>query len=188
MTLSPVELLKQLGAGVRPDGSARSHATTPIDSASFGDMLDRVHNGQVSSDRAITIASNVSKDLSLTDEQLARVATATDAAEAAGANRIMAVVGGQALLVDVLTRTIEKATPVSQANLTTGVDGVVFVPDDPAADLTPLFSGGPAGSSAKPQGLLAGLANTANHSVAALLASLGGTKDESGASSVKPAA
>jgi len=181
MTSSPVDLLKQLGSGVRPDGSARTHAATAIDSASFGEMLDQVHSGNVSSERPITISGNVSAKLSLTDAQLDQVAKATDAAEAAGSSRIVAVVGGQALLVDVVTRTIERAAPVSQANLTTGVDGVVFLPDDPAADMAPLFSGTSAGVRVNPSGVLSGLMQTANQSVAKLMASLGvKTKEDPG--------
>lgn len=175
MSVTPTQLLQRLGAGVRPDGSTASgHARTAIDSASFGDMLARVQQGEVESQRPITIAGGIADKVTLTDEQLARVATATDAAEAAGATRIVAVVGGQALLVDVLTRTVEQAGPASSARMVTGVDGVVFVPEDPAADMTTLFGAGSEGARARD--VFAGLRGSGNRSVATLVASMtGGT-------------
>jgi hypothetical protein len=142
-------------------------------------MLDRVRHGGVASDRPMVVAGAVAERVSLTDAQLARVATATDAAEAAGATRMIAMVGGHALLVDVHTRTIEGAASAATARLMTGVDAVVVVPDDPAADMAELFAGGSGfgtgGAGSTPAGVLAGLSRTGNQSVAALLASMTGT-------------
>jgi hypothetical protein len=179
MRISPTDLLRQLGAGVRPDGATASHARPAVDASSFGEMLDRVRHGGVASERPMVVSGAVAEKVTLTDAQLSRVATATDAAEAAGATRMIAVVGGQALLVDVHTRTIEGAASAATARLMTGVDAVVLVPDDPAADMTELFAGGSGfgggGSGSASTDVLAGLGGTGNRSVAALLASLAGT-------------
>lgn len=178
MTSSPIDLLKQLGSGVRPDGITPTHARTSIDTANFGQMLDSVRQGQVASERPIVVSGAVADQVKLTDAQLARVATATDAAEAAGVTRMVAVVGGQALTVDVQTRRVEAVGSAASAQLMTGVDAVVFVPDEAESDLAPLFGGDRGGVGGLARGALAGLGQTVNRSVASLIASLTGIESE----------
>lgn len=175
MTSSPVDLLKQLGSGIRPDGVTPTHRRTAIDESNFGEMLDSVRQGDIASEHPITISGTIADQVQLTDEQMAQLATATDAAEAAGATRIVAVVGGQALTVDVLTRRVEDVAPASSARLMTGVDAVVLVPEDSATDMSSLFGSGRGGLVGSAGNALAGLGNTVNRSVASLIASLTGS-------------
>lgn len=73
--------------------------------------------------------------LALTDAQLARVAPLASKAEAEGAGRAVVLIDGQALLLDVATRTITgsaTAQPGSDGGISTGIDAVITVPSSGA--------------------------------------------------------
>jgi hypothetical protein len=168
MDTNPASLLKLLGAGVRPDGASPPKGAAPMDAASFGDLLARVRGGSVSSGEPIHVGPHAG--VALTRGQLDRLSRVTDAAEAAGATRLLAFIDGQALTVDVLTRTVEAGAEQLTGKVVTDIDAVVMVPDDPLADLASLFSGGAdAPAPARGRGWLPGLAGVSNPDVARLL-------------------
>ncbi len=182
MDPNPASLLKILGGGVRPDGAGRPGAPAPLDSASFADLLARVKTGRVSSGAPVHVSKHAGVEL--TPSQLGRLSTVTDAAEAAGATRLLAFIDGQALTVDVLTRTVEAGSEQLGGRVITDIDAVVMVPDDPGADLSSLFAD-PSALARVGEGAarrwLPGLAPVSNPDVARLLSSTDGRAPDAAA-------
>lgn len=131
-TASPLDLLRQLGSGVRPDGATRA-ASSPapgVESASFDELLALARSGGIEPGAPLTFARDVRNTLS--DEALAALAVATDAAEAQGVTRLAAQVGGRVVTVDVARREIVAIDPARANAIVTGVDA--FVALDAGAD------------------------------------------------------
>src|SRR5689334_705012 len=111
MTTTATDLLRQLGSGVRPVAPAASPpagatALKPgqVESAGFADLLAAAKGGNVQTGLNISIAPNA--NVTLTPEQLARLSSAADRAQAAGLHDALVLIDGQALKLDVFTRTI----------------------------------------------------------------------------------
>ena len=130
-TGNPLDLLRQLGAGVRPDGvgAASSGSTRGLESASFDELLALAREGNVEPGAPLNIARDVSSDLSA--DALAALAIATDAAEAKGATRLAAQIDGRIATIDVLRREIVQIEPAQANAVIAGVDA--FVALDPAS-------------------------------------------------------
>lgn len=166
MTQSPIDLLRLLSSGIRPDG-ATTAGRAPIEHAEFADLLSRVRNGGITSGEPITVAPNAGVELSA--DQLDRLGVAIDAAQAAGKDRILALIDGLTLSINVESRTVEAAHGPSDAQLLTDFDAVVSVPAVNAKKLASLFS---ATSSPRPAtSPLAALSRIENHSISELLES-----------------
>lgn len=105
---SPQQLLRQLSAG-----------------GSFQSILDKARAGAVSSGIAVTTAKDC--PITLTQDQLTRLAAAADIAEANGAGRAVFLVDGQALRMDVGTRTILGPVDLSSTAVLSDIDAVVAV-------------------------------------------------------------
>lgn len=106
-------------------GSAAASAT-----ADFASLLRGAEAGEVSSGMRVTVHSGAGLELS--DDQLTRLSVAADRAESAGMTRAIALVDGQALILEVQTRSISGRVDPHQAMLT-GIDGVIGVPGGPGA-------------------------------------------------------
>jgi hypothetical protein len=168
MTVTASDLLKALGSGLRPAGAANTPAAAPADAAGFADLLAQVRAGKVSSHEPLRTARGL--DTQLTQEQLDRLAVATDAAEASGASRLLAVVDQTAVTIDVASRTIQSAEPWPTSQVTTDIDAAVVVPSGGDKELRALFGAAatpPASAAAGP-----GIAGIRNSSIADLLARL----------------
>lgn len=170
MTTSPADMLRALGSGVRPAGADAPATATTIEGAGFSDLLARVRAGQVSSGQALTVGQGV--DAALSSDQMSRLATATDAAEAAGVGRLLAVIDDQAVTIDVSSRTIERVRGWPSAGLMTDIDAAVMVPSDGDSALRGLFAsiGQAATGGVARQDMLSGLSGISNPSVVDLLA------------------
>jgi len=138
--VSPLDLLRQLGAGVRPDGAgAPSAGARPgIEGASFDDLLALARAGQVEPGAPLTFARDVPATLG--DDALAALSLATDAAEAKGASRLAAQIDGRIVTIDVARREIVAVDAAQSNAVIAGVDA--FVALDPTAQ------GGKSGSGA----------------------------------------
>jgi hypothetical protein len=137
-TNNPLDLLRQLGAGVRPDGVGASKAASAqgLESASFDDLLALAREGNVEPGAPLSIARDVTSDLSA--EALAALSIATDAAEAKGATRLAAQIDGRVATIDVLRREIVGIEPAQANAVIAGVDAFVA--------LAPSAQGGQSGS------------------------------------------
>lgn len=129
MTDGP-NLLQKLASGVRPAGPERP-ARSLLESAgnSFADLLAKATDGQISSGLPVSIAQGAGVDLSA--EQLARVGSAADRAQAAGADRAIVLIDGSALKLDVATRTITGPADLSPG-ATHGDIGALVIAAGPA--------------------------------------------------------
>lgn len=176
MTTNAADMLRLLGSGVRPAGATPTQTSAPIEGSSFAELLAGVKSGTIASNQMLTIKRGVEAEF--TPSQQARLSAATDAAEASGASRLLAVIDNQAVTIDVTSRTVEAVSPWTAGNVKTDVDAVVMVPDE-GASLEGLFAG--LGTAAQATGnSLAGLARSGSRSLHDLLASLaGGAPDSS---------
>ncbi len=165
MTINAGELLRALGGGLLP--SASTSTTKPggvSDALGFAALLKRAQGGELQSGRELKIDDSVKAEFS--PSQLARLGDAADAADAAGATKLLAMLDGQGVVIDIASRTIERVVPMDGEDLEgatpgdvlVGVDSAVVVPkgDGASAMAGSLMSltSGIAGSSAAGSGLL----------------------------------
>lgn len=136
-TTPSTDLLRSLAAGIRPMPHAAG-ASTPVGPlaphelarSDFAALLGRAKG--LASDRPVTVAKDAK--VSLTDDQLSRLAQAADHAEAQGANRALVRIDDQWLTLDVATRTITgvfdpvHAQASAGPSVLTGLDAVIHVP------------------------------------------------------------
>lgn len=124
-SFSPADLLRQLGSGVRPDGlgSAQSAQRPGVEQASFDELLALARRGGVEPGAPLTVAKEVTTDLS--DQVVAALSAATDAAEAQGATRLGVQADGKIFTIDVARREIVDVKPAQGGAIVTGVDAFV---------------------------------------------------------------
>lgn len=156
-------LLRQLASGLRTGAAGSTTASTGVTGAvasgQFADLLRRAQSGELDSNRPVSINSDAGVNLS--EDQLAQISLAADKAEVAGVRNALVLIGGQAVRLDVGSRTITGAADLS-AGVLAGVDGVINL--DPER-----LSGAPT-----QQALPLPAAPLTSPSLATLLAGLGG--------------
>lgn len=167
------QLLQSLGSVVRPDCAACAPNAPSVEGLDFASLLSKADAGALSSGRSIKLGKNA--NVSLTDAQLQRLAKAADTAEASGAKRLLALIDGQGVVIDLASRTVEGSLGATSAagvgGVLTGIDAAIVVPPDggdAAAPGAPLV--GAPGASPVP---LPSVTQIANRSLAELLATLG---------------
>lgn len=174
MYINASDLLKRLASGVRPDGADASSRSRTIESEDFGALLTSVRTGEISSGRALSTRGGVETEL--TPAQLERLGVATDAAEAAGSRRLLAMIDGGAVTIDVADRRIEEHAESISGTVLTEIDGFVLVPEGRASELRAMFSkqgDRSARSAGGSSGAHPGLGAIRNPSIASMLESLG---------------
>lgn len=129
MNVRAADLLKLLGSGIRPDGPTHGRAAA-APAVDFQELLRGAQAGELTSGRLVAAGSDFHG--SLTSSQIARLSSAADAAEAAGAKRLLAVVDNRSLIVDIASREVV-------AELTPGEDqpGTILTDIDAAVSLAP---------------------------------------------------
>lgn len=137
MQAPTADMLKRLGSGVVPGpiGQNLSPATgkTPAEGLSFDQLLKSARGPQFRSEPVkIARGSKVELDAS----QLRRLGPAVDSAEANGASRLLAMIDGQAVVIDVASRSVEAKIDPSDA-VVHGVDAFAVVPPAPATPDAP---------------------------------------------------
>ncbi|USN98593.1 MAG: hypothetical protein H6810_10515 [Phycisphaeraceae bacterium] len=123
--LPAAALLQMLGSGVGLVNRLASSGKTPVEGASFAELLDRVSSGTLRSAEPVNI--DPSSGIELSRDQLARVTEAATRLESAGAARGVILIDGRALTYDVLTRTVTGEVDLG-AGAATGIDAVVTAP------------------------------------------------------------
>lgn len=122
------DLLRRLGSGVRPAaGAARVRAGGG--DLQFQMLLGAARRGELSSGRSVRAGV---LGLELTEEEQRELDRAADAAEAAGASVMAAVIDGAQLRVDIAAREAIDARPLrtdalESPEVMTGVDAVVVL-------------------------------------------------------------
>lgn len=134
--------------------------------AEFAALLQQARKGELTSDLPVSLAKNA--QVKLTPDQLARVAAATDRAQAQGGTRALVMIDGIALRVDVAARQVLEQVDLSSGLALTGIDAFVTAPELPGRGLS-----GPNFTLPLP-----GSASAAMN--ASLLRTLGGTTLQSG--------
>jgi hypothetical protein len=131
MVINPLTLLQQLAGLAAPIAPALTGGaggdggfSAALDRARAGDA-GGVGPGGLASSLPVKFDEDVAGGLS--DEQLRRLSLAADRAQAAGLGTALMLIDGQALVMDVATRTIiQRVEP--GATLVGGIDGLVPVP------------------------------------------------------------
>lgn len=131
MIPSPADLLRVLGSGVRPDGQAQD--IPAASGADFERMLAQARAGTLETGLPVTVAEGAGVELDAT--QLERLGRAVDRAHAEGATRVVVLMDGMSLDVDVLSRRVLGPADTSGGRVVTGIDGLIRLGkgDDPAA-------------------------------------------------------
>ena len=172
MDVRASELLRQLGAGIRPDGGASAPSSSPIESRGFAELLSQASEGRFASASPVELPPGAGVDL--TGEQLARLGPLTDAAAAQGSQRLLAMIDGQTVAIDAVARRVMGPAQINEGGVMTGFDAFVVAPPAGADATGGGAAPGVAGDQAAgPTGVLG---RVVNESVAELLARL--TKDD----------
>jgi hypothetical protein len=119
VTVDPLGLVS--GAAPRRAGETARLVEGP----SFDALLRQARTGEISSHVPVRVARNAG--ITLSDEQLTRLAAAADRAESEGAARALVLIDGKALTMDVPTRTITGKVDASATRVLAGIDAVVTV-------------------------------------------------------------
>lgn len=119
-------------------------ATSAAGQLDFAQLLTKAQAGELTS--GLTVHTSPHAGVELSPMQLARLSVAADRAEAQGATQAVALIDGQAVHLDVPTRTVLGKADMSSGKTITNIDAVIVVPDaqdgptlaPPSNDLTRL--------------------------------------------------
>lgn len=134
MKVTPDDLLRVLGSGVRPGQGTEAAAGGAV--TGFAQMLEQARAGVLRTDLPVSVASGA--DVELDEQTLGKLAEIVDRAHAAGATRVVVLHGNVALDVDVLSRRVLGRVDLTDENIGTGFDGIVRLAPDRAAKALPL--------------------------------------------------
>jgi len=120
------DLLHRLGSGVRPGGAAPGAPSGAVSGAAsgawFARLVERARDGGLRSGRSVRPAG--SAGLELDEEDLAFASAAADAAESVGAGRVVVLLGGWLVGVDVARREIDECAEAGSGVVLSGADAV----------------------------------------------------------------
>ncbi len=129
MTLDAQTLLRTLAGkstgGATLNGAARASASS-VGGLDFAKLLQAARSGEVASGIKVTVARDTKTEL--TPDQLSRLSTAADQAEAHGVSRGLFLIDGKLIKMDVGLRAVLGEVSHSEAGVLTDIDGVVNVP------------------------------------------------------------
>lgn len=123
MTSQGTDMLKMLGAGVRPVGPAAPAQPASPESADFAELLRQVREGEIASGRPVKVPGDLG--IELTKDQMQRLAEAADRAEAAGAESVVVMIDGHLLHLDVQSRQVLRSVELRQGEVLSDIDAVV---------------------------------------------------------------
>lgn len=114
------DLLRRLDPVVRPGAATSAPGASAsgalFESHGFDDLLSHAMSGSIESGRAVNIASELQPPLA--PDQLDRLAAAGDRSEANGAKRVLMMLDGRGLEMDIASRTIiSELRPGDEARL-----------------------------------------------------------------------
>jgi hypothetical protein len=127
MTIDPNILLKQLEPAVRPTYAQTPAArpTAPLEHQEFDELLAKASQGLVESGRSVSASYETPEEL--TPNQINRLSTAADLAEASGARRALLLMDGRGLVLDVATRTLNTELSSDPSAHVVELDTAVYV-------------------------------------------------------------
>ncbi len=151
MTSERANLLSRLGGPfAQRSAAAPAGQVENSSSADFAQMLRKAQEGGLESGLRVEVSR--SSGVELSEDQLTRLSAAADRAEAMGITRAVAFIDGQAVVLEVQTRTVSARFDPSK-DVLTGIDGVLGIPPAPgAASVTP--AGGVGGAEGLVRSLL----------------------------------
>jgi hypothetical protein len=140
VTPDAAQLLRSLAAGVHQARAGEASRTSPISQvlgagADFASILQQARAGEIPSGREIRVPPG--SGLELSGDQLARLQTAADKAEAHGASQALFALDGVLLRMDIPTRTITAVVDPSTSPVIDGIDAFVGVAKDGAGAQQP---------------------------------------------------
>ncbi|MCA9293667.1 MAG: hypothetical protein KDA20_07630 [Phycisphaerales bacterium] len=106
MPIAPIDMLRRLGSGVRPGGSARA------ESGRFAELAWKSRRRDAG--RRVKLAPALT-NVSLSEARLEQISIAADAAEASGARTLLALDAVGVYHIDLVTRTIDRARQTGSA-------------------------------------------------------------------------
>jgi hypothetical protein len=127
MNTDATNLLKSLASGVRTNAAASPLAnatglTGQLESGQFADLLRRAQSGELTSSRPVSIGRDAKVNLSA--DQLAKISLAADKAEVAGVRSALVLIDGQAVTLDVGSRTVTGKADLG-SGVMAGIDGFI---------------------------------------------------------------
>ncbi len=132
------DLLKLLAPGnAARAASPQKFLQQLASSDTFQSILEKARAGEVTS--GIRVSAPQGSGIALTQDQVTRLSAAADIAEAHGAGRAVFLIDGQALRMDVGTRTIIGPVDASQTGVLTDIDAIVNVAPTGAAQAASLI-------------------------------------------------
>lgn len=130
------QMLRLLASGVSPADVRRGAPIARVGGSAggvgevdFARLLERATEGTLNTGRPVTIDQKAGVELR--EDQLRRLADATDRAEAAGIFNAVAVIDGRMLVLDVVNRTITGQIDQADPTALTGIDGFVVAEAGP---------------------------------------------------------
>ena len=140
MNPSAMDLLRLLGSGPRPDGASPGVQTEPVQD--FQTLLARARAGGLETGLPVSVADGAGAALDAA--QLERLGAVGDRAHAEGATRILVMLDGRALDVDVLSRRVLGEADLAGGKVLTGIDGFVRLGEGDGVErpVLPLPAGG----------------------------------------------
>jgi len=132
--MQSTDFLKALGSSVRSNAHERTPASSTYapGAPSFDEMLHKAQQGQLNSRLPVKIAKGV--NITLSEDQLNRIADAADVAEANGAGRALILIDGKAIRLDVATRTVIGEAQSTSTAAMPDIDSVISAaPGNPAS-------------------------------------------------------
>ncbi|MEZ6243777.1 MAG: hypothetical protein R3B57_12130 [Phycisphaerales bacterium] len=148
------EMLRALGAGIRPVGGETRVPTPKASDAGFAQMLRQACDGELRTESPVAIAPGL--DLSLTPAQEAALSGAADRAESAGAKHALVLLDDMTLLLDVTARQVVDTPNLASAGVLAGIDSIVRADSSEDADgraSAPRAPAGPVGNASLLQAL-----------------------------------
>lgn len=130
MTSTPVELLRLI-----EPARGRAVDAGGIDGGGFPGLLQAASRGEIASGRAVTIAPRAGVELNAS--QLERLSAAADRAEASGIHRLMVLMDGMALRLDVAQRQVTGTAALEGGEIAADIDGVIRLEAAPERPVTP---------------------------------------------------
>ncbi len=118
--------VSRLGAANAPAVSNTPAITSGGDS--FATLLEQAQGGQIGSGVPLRVPSQLG--LNFNPSQVERLMKAADQAETQGAGRALVLMDGQAITIDVATRTVTGTVDPSNPGVLQGIDAVVVAPGD----------------------------------------------------------
>ncbi len=139
MTPAAGALLSLLGSGVNLLGRAMS-PKTPVEGASFQELLERVKAGTLREGEPIRMG--VGADVELTPDQLERLGEAAAELEKSGARRAVILLDGRAIEYDIEQRAVIREIDPADTAALAGIDAFVRAPHEVGSGVitTPSFA------------------------------------------------